>query len=62
MTSFAKELPKGLTTESEILAEGFKLMKSQLGHKTACYYFYYHEDFASDLVNSYLWLQEEAEI
>ena len=62
MSTLAQELPKGLSTENEILAEGFKLMKEQLGLKTARYYFYYHEDYPSDLVNEYIWLQKEAKI
>jgi hypothetical protein len=56
--TLANELPKGLQTEDEILAAGFKLMKEQLGLKSARYYFYYHEDYPSDLINEYLWLQE----
>jgi len=56
--TLANELPKGLQTEDKILAAGFKLMKEQLGLKSARYYFYYHEDYPSDLINEYLWLQE----
>jgi hypothetical protein len=56
--TLANELPKNLQTEDEILAAGFILMKEQLGLKTARYYFYYHEDYPSDLINEYLWLQE----
>jgi hypothetical protein len=33
-------------------------MKEQMGLKTARYYFYYHEDYTSDVINEYLWLQE----
>ena len=57
--TLANELPKGLQTEDEILAAGFKLMKEQMGLKTARYYFYYSEDYPSDLINKYLWLQKE---
>lgn len=57
--TIANELPQGLQTEDEILAAGFKLMKEQMGSKTARYYFYYHEDYPSDLINEYLWLQQE---
>jgi hypothetical protein len=56
--TLANQLPKGLQNEDEILAAGFTLMKEQLGLKTARYYFYYHEDYPSDLINEYLWLQE----
>jgi hypothetical protein len=59
MTSLAQELPKGLTTENEILAAGFALMKEQMGLKSARYYFYYHEDYPADLINEYLWIQKE---
>ena len=57
--TIANELPKGLRTEDEILAAGFNLMKEQLGSKTARYYFYYNEDYPSDVVNEYLWLNKE---
>ena len=33
-------------------------LKEQLGLKSARYYFYYNEDYPSDLINEYLWLQE----
>ena len=56
--TLANQLPKGLQNEDEILAAGFTLMKEQLGLKTARYYFYYNEDYLSDLINEYLWLQE----
>lgn len=56
--TLANELPKGLQTEGEILAAGFALMKEQMGLKTARYYFYYHEDYPSDVVNEYFWLHE----
>jgi len=56
--TLANQLPKGLQNEDEILAAGFTLMKEQLGLKTARYYFYYNEDYPSDLINEYLWLQE----
>jgi hypothetical protein len=59
MASLAQQLPPGLSTETEILSEGFKLMKEQDGLKSARYYFYYHEDFPSDLINEYLWIQKE---
>jgi hypothetical protein len=59
MTSLAHQLPSGLQTENEILNEGFKIMKAEMGSKTARYYFYYHEDFPSDLINKYLWIQKE---
>lgn len=57
--TLAKELPAGLQTEDEILAAGFALMKEQMGIKSARYYFHYHEDYPSDLINEYLWIQKE---
>lgn len=57
--TIATELPVGLTTENEILSAAFNLMKQQLGLKTARYYFYYNEDYPSDTINEYLYLQQE---
>jgi hypothetical protein len=54
--TLANELPKGFQTEDEILAAGFALMKEQMGLKSARYYFYYNEDYPSDLINEYLML------
>jgi hypothetical protein len=59
--TIATELPKGLTTENEILDAAFILMKQQMGIKTARYYFCYHEDYPSDVINEYFWLQEQTE-
>ena len=57
--TIATELPRGLNTENEILDAAFALMKQQLGIKTARYYFCYHEDYPSDVVNEYFYLQQE---
>jgi len=57
--TIATELPRGLMTENEILDAGYNLLKQQLGTKTARYYFYYNEDYPSDVINEYLWLQEQ---
>jgi hypothetical protein len=57
--TIANELPKGLTTENDILNAAFNLMKLQLGLRTAKYYFYYHEDYPSDVVNEYIWLEKQ---
>lgn len=59
--TIANELPRGLKTEDEILDMAFNLMKQQLGIKTARYYFCYHEDYPSDVVNEYIWLQQQME-
>ena len=58
--TIANELPRGLTTENEIIEAAFNLMKQQLGTKSARYYFYYHEDYPSDVVNEYIWLEEKS--
>jgi hypothetical protein len=58
--TIATELPRGLTTENEILSAAFNLMKHNLGLKTARYYFYYNEDYPSDTINEYLYLQQES--
>lgn len=57
--TIANELPVGLTTENEILDAAYILMKQQMGSKTARYYFCYHEDYPSDVVNEYRWLQQQ---
>lgn len=62
MTTLAQELPQGLVSENDILAEGFKLMKEQLGLKSARYYFYYNEDFPADLINEYIWLESDRKL
>jgi hypothetical protein len=58
--TIANELPRGLMTENEILDAAFNLMKQQLGLHTARYYFCYSEDYPSDVVNEYIWLQKES--
>jgi hypothetical protein len=62
MTSLAQELPQGLVSENDILAAGFKLFKEQHGHKSACYYFYYNEDFPADVINEYRWLESNRKL
>lgn len=56
--TIAEQLPRGLN-EREVLAQGYELMRKELGLKSARYYFYYHEDYASDLVNEYFYLHKE---
>jgi hypothetical protein len=59
--TIANELPRGLTTENDILDMAFNLMKLQLGLRTARYYFYYSEDYPSDVVSEYIWLEKQME-
>jgi len=46
-----------LDNEQEILNAGFAIMKQLDGAKAARYYFSYHEDFPSDFISDYKWLQ-----
>lgn len=54
--TLAEQLPPGLT-ENQVLAQGYELLKKELGIKSANYYFYYNEDYPSDLVNEYFYIQ-----
>lgn len=49
----------GIDSEAELLDVGFEHMRAQQGLKTARYYFWYHEDFPSDFVSEYFWLQRQ---
>lgn len=60
--TIANELPRGLTTENEILDAAFNLMKQQLGLRSARYYFCYCEDYPSDVINEYLYIQQQESI
>lgn len=65
MTSFAQDvfaINPDITAENDILDVGFDIVKKALGSKSARYYFWYHEDFPSDLINEYFWLQQQKEI
>ena len=53
------EINSGIKTESELLGVGFERMRAEQGSKTARYYFWYHEDFPSDFVSEYFWLQRQ---
>ena len=61
MTSFAEEIFEvnpNIKSENELLGVGFERMRAVEGLKTARYYFWYHEDFPSDYVSEYFWLQK----
>jgi hypothetical protein len=65
MSSFAEDVfainPK-ITAENDILNLGFDVVRKAQGLRSARYYFWYHEDFPSDLVNEYFWLQKQKEV
>lgn len=51
------EVRPDVRSENELLGIGFERMRAQDGAKSARYYFWYHEDFPSDFVSEYFWLQ-----
>ena len=57
--TIATELPKGLTTEKQIIEAAFELMEKQLGLAAAAYHFCYDKDYPSDVVNEYIWLNKQ---
>jgi hypothetical protein len=65
MLSLAEEIfaeNPNVTSEDQVLDLGFALLRKQEGLKSARYYFCYHEDFPSDYVSEYFWLQRQARI
>ena len=65
MTSLAKEIfaeDPNILSEDRVLGLGFERLRQQRGLKSARYYFCYHEDFPSDYVSEYFWLQRHAKI
>jgi hypothetical protein len=54
--SILEQLPAGLT-EQEVLEQAYAIMLAAQGARTARYYFYYDEDYASDLVSAYFYAQ-----
>ena len=54
--TLAQKLPRGLT-QDQVLQQGYELLKDQIGSRAADYFFYYDEDFPSDLIGEYLYLQ-----
>lgn len=53
------ELNPNIRDEKDLLALGFDCMRAEDGWKSARYYFWYHEDFPSDFVSEYFWLQRQ---
>ena len=65
MLSFAEDvfaINSKITAENDILDLGFEVVRKTQGLKSARYYFWYHEDFPSDLINEYFWLQQQKEV
>jgi hypothetical protein len=58
--TIAQQLPKNLITEAQILNEAYKVLREQVGSKAARYHFYYDNDFISDIVTEYRYLQQES--
>jgi hypothetical protein len=56
------ETNPNIKTENELLDLGYQTMKSEQGAKTARYYFSYNEDFPSDFVSEYFWMQKETTV
>ena len=53
------KLNPNIRSEGELMDAGFARMRAEEGLKTAQYYFWYHEDFPSDFVSEYFWLQRQ---
>lgn len=56
------EVKPNISTENQLLEVGFNTMKDQRGSKTARYFFWYDEDFPSDFVSEYFWIQRQTQI
>lgn len=56
--TIANQLPSGLT-EQEVLEQGYQILLKEQGRRTADYYFYYNEDYPSDLVSEYFYIQKD---
>ena len=57
--TIATQLPKNLITEAQILNEAYKVLRDEVGSKAARYHFYYDNDFVSDIVTEYRYIQLE---
>lgn len=60
MTSLAEQIfteSPDIKSEDQVLDLGFERMRAESGLKAARYYFWYDEDFPSDYVSEYFWLQ-----
>ena len=48
-----------ITSEDEVLNQAYHIVANEQGQKTARYKFNYDEDFPSDVVSNYFWLQKQ---
>ena len=65
MTTLAQEIfakHPNVESEDRLLELGFEAIRSQQSLKAARYCFWYDEDFPSDFVSEYFWLQRESKI
>jgi hypothetical protein len=65
MTTLAKQIFQenpDIASESELFALGFERIRAKSGLRAARYYFWYDEDFPSDYVSEYFWLQRQVRI
>ena len=62
MSTLAQEIfaeNPGITNEDQLLGLGFDRTRKALGLRAARYYFWYDEDYPSDFVSEYFWLQRQ---
>lgn len=65
MKTIAEQIFKAnpsIKSEDEVLGQGFDCIRAESGLRAARYYIWYHEDYPSDLVSEYFWLQRQARI
>ena len=65
MTSLAEQIfveHPDIKSEDEVLGQGFARIRAESGIRAARYYIWYHEDYPSDLISEYFWLQRQARI
>lgn len=51
-----------IKSEDEVLGQAFARIRAESGIRSARYYIWYNEDYPSDLVSEYFWLQRQARI
>jgi len=51
-----------INSEDEVLGQAFDRIRAESGIRAARYYIWYNEDYPSDLVSEYFWLQRQARI